>query len=45
MRDEETLNAPSTLGRRAFLMTSAVAAAVPILGEADFAQAKLASQR
>jgi histidinol-phosphate aminotransferase len=32
------------LGRRSFLFTAAFAAAAPILGEADFAQAKLASQ-
>ncbi len=36
---------PSALGRRAFLMTGAVAAAAPILTEATLAHAKLASQR
>ncbi len=41
----DTISDPSTLGRRAFLWSTAVAAAAPILTEASMAHAKLASQR
>jgi histidinol-phosphate aminotransferase len=41
----DTVSDPSTLGRRAFLWSTAVAAAAPILTEASMAHAKLASQR
>ena len=41
----DTASDPSTLGRRAFLWSTAVAAAAPIMTEATLAHAKLASQR
>ena len=45
MNESDTAAGRTGMGRRSFLFTAAVAAAAPILTEADFAQAKMASQQ